>query len=114
METEKIVEQYLRKLIEKEGGMCYKFVSPGRDSVPDRICILPGIIAFVECKAPGKKPSPKQHRELQRLANLKMNVFVVDSKRAVNELMVKLKETIGHANSEGPTPVPEKGDSSIH
>lgn len=93
METEKTVEAYLRNKIEKLGGICYKFVSPGRVAVPDRICVLPGLIAFVECKGPGGKVNKKQHRELQRLADLKMNVFVVTTKAEVDALIERLKGT---------------------
>ena len=66
MDSEKQVEAHLKKRIEEAGGICYKFISPGRDSVPDRICVLPGLVLFVECKGQGGKPSKKQHRELQQ------------------------------------------------
>ncbi len=108
METEKIVEQHLRKCVDALGGMCYKFISPGRDSVPDRICILPGVIAFVECKGPGKKPTKKQHRELQRLANLKMNVFVVSSKSQVDEV---IRRMMAYVDDEESTPISKESDS---
>ncbi|MDE9455735.1 VRR-NUC domain-containing protein, partial [Xenorhabdus bovienii] len=69
------------KEIKKAGGIAYKFVSPGRRSVPDRICILPGgRILFVECKAPGEKPRPDQLREHERLRALGCEVVVLDSK----------------------------------
>ena len=108
METELSIEQHLRKCIEAIGGICYKFVSPGRDSVPDRICILPGVITFVECKGPGKKPTKKQHRELKRLANLKMNVFVVSSKAQVDEVVRRMMQYVNDGES---TPIPEKSES---
>ena len=91
METEKQVETHLKKKVEELKGICYKFVSPGRDSVPDRICVLPNLLAFVECKGTHGKVSPKQDRELQRLADLKMNVFVVSSRKEVDALIERLK-----------------------
>ena len=106
MESEKDVEKYLKDEIEKLGGIAYKFVSPGRASVPDRLCILPGLVVFVECKSEGEKPTPKQHRELTRLGKLLMNVFVVDRKAAVDELMERLGQ---YVNNSGPASVPEKG-----
>jgi hypothetical protein len=39
---EKDVEQALVRRVKALGGLCEKFVSPGRRSVPDRIITLPG------------------------------------------------------------------------
>ncbi|MDE9438043.1 VRR-NUC domain-containing protein [Xenorhabdus bovienii] len=78
---ESVIENHLVKEIKKAGGIAYKFVSPGRRSVPDRICILPGgRILFVECKAPGEKPRPDQLREHERLRALGCEVVVLDNK----------------------------------
>jgi hypothetical protein len=98
----------LKKRIEDRGGIAYKFISPGRDSVPDRICILPGFVVFVECKGEGNKPTPKQHRELTRLGKLKMNVFVVDTKAGVDNLMERIEPYVDDGKS---SPVSEKSDS---
>jgi hypothetical protein len=64
----------------KGKGIAYKFVSPGRRSVPDRIVLLPGgRIVFVECKSPGKAPRADQLREHERL-RAGLNVVALDSK----------------------------------
>lgn len=43
----------------------YKFSSPGRRGVPDRMFInTRGRIAFLELKAPGKRPDALQLREI--------------------------------------------------
>jgi len=39
---ESTLEQAVRKYIRSIGGRCYKWVCPGENGVPDRICILPG------------------------------------------------------------------------
>ena len=69
--SEKQVEARLTKGMKEQGGKAYKWVSPGNVGVPDRICIFKdGTIAFVELKAPGKKPTALQenrHRELKKL-----------------------------------------------
>ncbi|CDH31738.1 VRR-NUC domain-containing protein [Xenorhabdus bovienii] len=84
---ESVIENHLVKEIKKAGGIAYKFVSPGRRSVPDRICILPGgRILFVECKAPGEKPRPDQIREHERLRALGFEVVVLDNKN-VEEIL---------------------------
>ncbi|ECS0227396.1 VRR-NUC domain-containing protein, partial [Salmonella enterica] len=50
---ENLIEKHLVTEVKKAGGIAYKFVSPGRRSVPDRIVLLPGgRLVFVECKAP--------------------------------------------------------------
>lgn len=75
------IEKYLVSEVKKAGGMAYKFISPGRRSVPDRLVLLPGGRAvFVECKAPGEKPRPEQLREHERLRTLGFTVVVLDSK----------------------------------
>jgi hypothetical protein len=46
----------------------YKFTSPGRRGVPDRMFINKrGRICFIELKAPGKTPNPMQDREIKIL-----------------------------------------------
>lgn len=58
---ESSVERRLRKRVEAAGGKCWKWVSPGRRGVPDRIVLLPGgVVAFVETKAPGETERPDQ------------------------------------------------------
>lgn len=79
--TEKQIEQYLRDRIKELGGKAYKFVSPGNDGVPDRLVVLPGgKVLFVELKAPGKKPTPLQEKQMKTLTDLGQDVGVVSSK----------------------------------
>ena len=73
------IERRLAVSVKKMGGMAVKFVSPGLAGVPDRIVLLPGRkIAFVELKAPGKKPRPLQEKRMRQLKNLGFPVYVVD------------------------------------
>ncbi|EOY5717005.1 VRR-NUC domain-containing protein [Enterobacter hormaechei] len=86
-ERESIVEKHLIAEVKKVGGVAYKFVSPGRRSVPDRIVLLPGgHLIFVECKAPGIPPRADQLREHERLRALGFTVVVLDSKNATEVL----------------------------
>jgi hypothetical protein len=81
---EATIEAWLVARVKALGGIAYKFTSPGRRSVPDRLCLLPkGRAVFVECKAPGKKPTPGQSREHARLRALGFRVDVVDSKESI-------------------------------
>lgn len=63
--VEKDICDYAREL----GFLTYKFVSPGKRGVPDRMFISPtGLVCFVEVKRPGASPEPLQLREI-RLMN---------------------------------------------
>ncbi len=76
---EKTIEAALVKRVAALGGLCEKFVSPGRRSVPDRLVSLPGgRIVFVELKAPGKKPTPLQERDHAKRRALGFEVLVID------------------------------------
>lgn len=81
---ERDIEKALVARVKDLGGLCEKFVSPGRRSVPDRIVTLPGgRIIFVELKAPGKKPTLLQMRDHWRRQDLGCDVRVIDSLEAV-------------------------------
>jgi hypothetical protein len=97
---EKRIERKLVKMTSQMGGMALKFVSPGCAGVPDRLILLPGGKgAFVELKAPGKKPRPLQIRRISQIRRLGFPVFVVDRPEQVAEVL----KAIG-GNNEIQTP----------
>jgi hypothetical protein len=58
---EKIVENHFVWAVERIGGKTYKFTSPGRKGVADRIACLPdGSTWFVELKTKGGRLSALQ------------------------------------------------------
>ena len=91
------------------GGESYKFTSPSRRAVPDRLdlygavpmaeiiaarfgvspenayqearILLEAAIRFSEAKRPGEKPTPAQEREHSRLRALGFTVNVVDQRK---------------------------------
>ncbi len=74
------LEKKLVSHITKLGGIAYKFSSPNRKSVPDRLCIMPnGRAFFVELKAEGKAPTPLQRHEHELLRALGHTVLVIDN-----------------------------------
>ena len=82
---EKQIEQALVKRVKVLGGLAEKFTSPNRRSVVDRVVTLPGNrIIWVECKAPGKKPTDAQLRDHEKRRLLGADVRVIDSIEQVN------------------------------
>lgn len=87
---EKDIEKYLRLQVRAVGGRAYKFVSPGNAGVPDRLVLFPGgKTVFVELKAPGKKPTPLQNTQANKIRSLDFTVLVIDSKQGVNDFIRK-------------------------
>ena len=87
-EDEKTIESYLTREIAKLGGTAYKFNSEQRRAVPDRLCVLPGrVVIFVECKRPGKEPTPAQQREIDRLREKDQFATWVSTKEEVDFLI---------------------------
>lgn len=84
------IESHLVKKVALLGGKAYKWSSPSNRSVPDRICCLPkGKIKLVECKAPGKEPTPLQWKVIKYLRSLGHEVLVVDTKEKV-DILIKI------------------------
>lgn len=82
---ESVIEKALVARVKALGGMAEKFTSPAKRSVPDRLVTLPGgRIIFVELKAPGKKPTPKQTKDHATRRALGCDVRVIDSLEAVD------------------------------
>jgi len=76
---EKQIEKNVCKHAKKHGMAHYKFNSPARAAVPDRMLIHNGAVFFIEFKAPGKRPTEPQKREHARLRSHGATVFVVDN-----------------------------------
>lgn len=86
--SEKYVERKLVEAVKNMGGIAPKFVSPGLDGMPDRIVLLPhGRFAFVELKAPGKKPRPLQVSRHEMLRRLGFKVYVIDSTKQIGGIL---------------------------
>ena len=93
MKSEKQVELKLVTETRKEGGLAVKFVSPGYAGMPDRLVLLPGgKLAFVEVKAPGKKPRVLQVKRHEKLRELGFQVFVLDSLEDIPGLLQQIAE----------------------
>lgn len=98
-ESEKAIERYLKQEMTKIGGLCYKFTSPNRKGVPDRIAIFPplvqgspGPVWWIEVKSTGQKLTPLQEVELRNIARVGQLVMVLDRKEGVDMLIKKYQE----------------------
>lgn len=81
------IENYLKKEVEKLGGMCLKFTSSVR-GVPDRIVILPkNKIYFVELKQENGRESKLQKYMHKQFEKRGANVYVPYSKRDVDSFI---------------------------
>lgn len=88
MTSEKYIEQRFTKAVKNMGGFALKFVSPGFDGMPDRIVLLSeGRLAFVEVKAPGKKPRPLQTKRHDMLRKLGFKVYVLDDEKQIGGII---------------------------
>lgn len=89
--NEKQVEQKLVTETRKKGGLAVKFVSPSFSGMPDRLVLLPhGKMAFVEVKAPGKKPRVLQVKRHEMLRELGFRVFVLDNSEEIPIILDKI------------------------
>ena len=89
---EKQIEAKVCDYAKSKGVLAYKFTSPARAAVPDRLFIAPdGRVWFCEFKRAGAKPTAAQDREHTRLRQQNVNVFVIDNLdegRSMVDLMV--------------------------
>jgi hypothetical protein len=76
---EKKIEAAVCEFARSAGWLVYKFTSPARAAVPDRLFIRSGRVFFIEFKQEGQKPTAAQEREHLRLRQQGVEVFVIDN-----------------------------------
>lgn len=85
---EKDIERKVCDYAKSLGILVYKFTSPSRRSVPDRMFITPtGMVFFIEFKRKGEKPTPSQQVEIEKIRKNGIKVFVIDNVEMGRELM---------------------------
>ncbi|MBO5435365.1 VRR-NUC domain-containing protein [bacterium] len=85
--NENVVETYLLKQSKLRDYLCYKFISPSNNGVPDRILIGHGLVVFVETKRPKGVPRKLQEKIIEKMRQHGASVFVIDDKEGVLELL---------------------------
>jgi hypothetical protein len=81
------IELYFTKRVKETGNWARKFTSPATGGVPDQVACISGHTLFVEFKAPGKKLRPMQEREHERMKAAGCIVLVIDSLKAIDDLL---------------------------
>ncbi|MBR0288969.1 MAG: VRR-NUC domain-containing protein [Selenomonadaceae bacterium] len=77
-QDEKRIERHLVEGVRREGGLCFKFVSPGTAGVPDRLIILPdGRVVFAELKTETGRLSKIQEYTINELKKRNADVRVL-------------------------------------
>lgn len=86
--SEKAIERYLARKMDKVGGVALKFASCTQTGYPDRVCLFPsGLTAWIEIKSQGEKPRPLQEIRIKKLKRLGHLVLTVDCKEAVDSFV---------------------------
>lgn len=88
------VEKYLDQCVKDMGGLTRKWVSPGRDGVPDRIVVVAGVVYFVEVKTLDGALSPAQEREQERLRRAGAAVITVWGSDSVDAFIGHLRRQV--------------------
>ena len=87
MTRERSIERALVAAVTAAGGVAYKFTSPSRRGVPDRLIVLPGNRIFLaEIKGDGGRLAPLQAGEIERLRKLGARVDIVSSIAQAREI----------------------------
>ena len=80
------VERHFKWAVERMGGCTYKFTSPGRKGVADRIACLPdGSTWFVELKTKGGRLSELQKIFMSDMALMNQHYACLWTKEQVDE-----------------------------
>ena len=83
---ESTIEEHLIKKAESNGFLCWKFVTPSANGVPDRILIGNGLIFFIELKRPKGKARELQIDAMQTMALYGATSLVLDTKDKIDKL----------------------------
>lgn len=91
---EKHIETKLVNEVKKIGGLALKLFSPGYAGLPDRLILVAyGKIAFVEVKAPGKRPRPLQIARHEQLRKLGFKVYTLDNEDDIGGIIDAISTT---------------------
>ena len=92
--SEKDLQRYLIAHAESHDIFCRKVQAVGHVGFPDVFLARNGRIVLVELKSPSGKGrlSKKQEKEIERLRNEGINVYVIDSYAGVDDVIKNLAD----------------------
>jgi hypothetical protein len=105
---EKEIEKAVCERAKKLGCLTYKFTSPARRSVPDRLIVPQGLPPFfIEFKRRGEKPTDSQKIEIQKIRDQGTPVFIIDDVEQGCRLLhlvctARMGSRITHCSNFGP------------
>lgn len=95
---EKQIEAAVCKYAKEKGFEVYKFSSPNRVGVPDRMFIGAYQRAFwIEFKSEGKEPTPVQEREAGRISSKGFAVYLCDNVEQGKEIIDSEADIAAHS-----------------
>lgn len=93
--TEGPIEDYLLAQCRQAGFLCWKFVSPSRGGVPDRIVITPSGTVFVELKRPGGDLEPRQRAIHKKMRAKGARIFILDGYADIDAFVLEQRAASG-------------------
>lgn len=87
--AENYVEDYLRQQAQKHHALCYKFVSPGTNGVPDDIVIFQGQVIFIETKSPVGHAREIQKERIKQMQEQGAIVHICHTRTAIDNVLGK-------------------------
>lgn len=95
MTRERDIEAWIRRRVEKMGGVFWKFTSPGNDGVPDRVAMFPdGRCVFVELKTATGRLTMVQKYQIEQLRRLQQQVAVVYGEDGAKEFIQDMDDHV--------------------
>ena len=93
MGEESKIEHAVTKYAKSQGYYARKFKSPNNRGVPDHLFLSPfGVAIFMEFKAPGRRATALQQREIDLINKNEGNAYVVDSIQKGREILNQFTE----------------------
>lgn len=94
MAEESKLEKRIANYCKENNWLYYKFVSPAKNGVPDRIMIKSGIIIFIELKSPGKPLRKLQEVRFKELQTAGAQAYKIDNYENFLDLIKQYEEKI--------------------
>ena len=92
MQTERALQEYLKRTAKKHRVSFFKMECVGRSGFPDVMLAYAGRCVFIELKSPAGtgRVSPRQKLMIEELTNQGMTVYVSDSKEEIDTIIAGL------------------------